>query len=272
MRKTIVVLFNLCIVLVACNNPAPQVIPQVTVTPPRMDALLACDDNQRITVGDYILFNNVWNKGAETDYMQCVFAQKDTPPAVMGWRWDWPGTERQIKAYPEVMVGNSPWDDEPATGELPVPVSDRDFFVIYDASMQAAGRWNVALEMWLTSDLPPTEQNITDEVMIWVDAGELTPGPPTYDILTIDDAVYSLHISRSHVDESGGSTANWSYIAFYSRKPQLVATLNMGKFLHYLVENEIIRADRYVASIEMGIEVASGQGEFVLSSYEIVLP
>jgi hypothetical protein len=272
MRKTMVVLLNLCMVLVACHAPAPQVVSQLTVTPQSVDALLACDDNQRITVGDYILYNNVWNKGEETGYMQCVFAQKDTPPAVMGWRWDWPGTGRQIKAYPEVMVGNSPWDDVSATGKLPVPVSDRDLFVAYDTSVQAAGRWNVALEMWLTSDLPPAEQNITDEVMIWVDAGELTPGPPTYDILTIDDAMYSLHISLSHGDESGGSAANWSYIAFYSREPQLAATLNLGKFLGYLLANEIIQEDRYIASIEMGTEVASGQGEFVLSTYEIMFP
>jgi hypothetical protein len=190
----------------------------------------------------------------------------------MGWRWDWPGTGRQIKAYPEVMVGNSPWDDVPATGALPVPVSARDFFVTYDASMQAAGRWNVALEMWLTSGLPPAEGNITDEIMIWVDANELTPGPPTYDILSIDRAKYSLHISYSHGDASGGSAESWSYIAFYSREPQLAATLNIGKFLGHLLENGIIQDDRYIASIEMGTEVASGTGEFVLSTYEITLP
>ena len=271
MRRTIVVrLFSLCMVLVACN--VPQDPPRPQETPQSVDALLACEDYQRIIVGDYILYNNVWNKGQRTDYMQCVFAQTDTPLTVMGWRWDWPGTGRQIKAYPEVMVGNSPWDDAPATGSLPVPVSDRDLFVTYDASVQAKGRWNVALEMWLTSDLPPTDQNITDEVMIWLDASELVPGPPTYDIMMIDGVNYSLHVSRGHGDASGGSAANWSYIAFFSREPVLAATLNVGKFLRYLLENEIIQKDRYVASIEMGTEVASGEGEFVLSTYEIMLP
>ena len=97
MRKTIVVLlFCLCMVLVACN--VPQNSPPLQETPQSVDALLACEDNQRIIVGDYILFNNVWNKAEWTDYMQCVFAQTDTPPTVMGWRWDWPGTGRQIKA------------------------------------------------------------------------------------------------------------------------------------------------------------------------------
>jgi hypothetical protein len=271
MRKTIVVLLcSLCMGLVACN--APQHTPRPQDTPQSVETILACADNQRIAIGDYILINNVWNKGQQTDYMQCVFSQSDAPPAVMGWRWDWPGMERQIKAYPEIMVGDSPWDDAPTTGDLPVPVSDRDLFVTYAASVQATGRYNVALEMWLTSDLPPAEGNITDEVMIWVDAHELTPGPPTYDIVTIDGAKYSLHIRYNHGDASGGSAATWSYIAFYSRQPQYAATLNIGKFLGYLLENDIIQKNRYVASIEMGTEVASGKGEFVLSTYDVTVP
>jgi hypothetical protein len=269
-KIAVLMTFILCMVLLACTAPLPP--RQPTETPQNLETLLTCGDNQRIVVGDYVLNNNVWNKGEETDYMQCVFAQRDTPPAVMGWRWAWPGTGRQVKAYPEVMVGNSPWDDAPTTGELPVPVTDRDIFVTYDASVQASGRWNVALEMWLTSALPPAEGNITDEVMIWVDANELTPGPPTYDILMIDGAKYSLHISYGHGDASGGSAASWSYIAFYSRESQLAATLNLGKFLDYLLENEIIQENRYVASIEMGTEVASGTGEFVLSNYAITMP
>jgi hypothetical protein len=126
--------------------------------------------------------------------------------------------------------------------------------------------------MWLTSDIPPTEHNITDEVMIWVDANALTPGPPTYDILSIDGAKYSLHVRLNHGDVSGGSDVSWSYIVFYSREPQRTATLNLGKFLRYLLENSIIPQDRYIASLEMGTEVASGKGELIFNTYEVMLP
>lgn len=268
-KTLIVLLFILCLVLVACDSAIEPLRPQETPHNERIDTLLACEDNKRIVLGDYILHNNVWNKGDRTDYTQCVFAQSDTPSAVMGWRWAWPGTGKQVKAYPEVMYGNSPWDDEPPTGRLPVPVSVRDLFVTYDASIQATGIWNVALEMWLTSSLSPAEENITDEVMIWIDADGMVPGSSVYDTMTLDGMDYYLVIYKGHGDNSGGSSARWSYIAFVSREPMLSGTLNIGSFLDYLLQNEIIEPDRYIASIELGTEVASGEGEFILSAFEI---
>jgi len=284
MRKpNAAVLLCTYLILVGCGSPQAQTL-KPTVQPaeetptrmptptPRIDALLACEDFERIVVGDYVLNNNVWNKGQRTDYTQCVFAQGDIPPAIMGWRWDWPGSGRQIMAYPEVMYGDSPWDDHSPTGALPLPVEDCELLVTYDASQQASGRWNVALEMWLTSSLPPAEDNITDEVMIWVDDHDLVPGPPLHSLVTIDGYKYSLHVRRGHGDESGGSSATWSYIAFFAREPQLSGTLDMAKFLDYLLENEVIAQGRYVASLELGTEVASGEGEFTLRTYEISVP
>lgn len=269
MKKTMATLLFLCVSLIACSQ---STVPTPTATPSPVDTLLTCEDHARIRVGDFVLHNNVWNKGDRTDYTQCVFAQSDVYPTTFGWRWDWPGTGRQIKAYPEVMLGDSPWDNEPPTGQLPLPVSESDIVVTYDASIEASGNWNVALEMWLTNDPTPTEQNITDEVMIWVAEQGLVPGPPTYAIVTIDDVKYSLHVAQGHGDESGGSAATWSYIAFYAREPQLSGTLNLRKFLDTLVENGIIEQDRYVASLELGTEVASGTGEFILSMYAVALP
>ncbi len=283
MRKIIaILLFCLCLAGGACSGPQEIPLPQVTdaTTPPSASpeptqtvyALSTCADYERINVGDYILHNNVWNKGNRTDYTQCVFAQSVTPPTTMGWRWEWPGAAGEIQAYPEVMFGDSPWDAEPPTGGLPLPVSDRDLLVTYTASISATGKWNVAFDMWLTSDPAPAEQNITDEVMIWVDASDLMPGPLVYDIVAFDGITYTVHVAPGHRDASGGSSATWSYIAFKTRAPLLSGTLNMGHFLGYLLEQHIIEKDRYIASLEFGTELESGTGEFVLSAYEITVP
>lgn len=236
------------------------------------EPLVTCEDYERIIVGDYMLNNNVWNKGDRTDYTQCVFAQSNTSPTTMGWRWDWPGTGGQVQAYPEIMFGDSPWDDEPPTGPLPLPVSECDLVVTYDASLQAEGTWNLAFEMWLTSDPSPAEQNITDEVMIWVDVNGLAPGGPLNGTAELDGVEYRVYVARGHGDESGGSSATWSYIAFVTRDPMLSGTLKMKSFLDYLLEKGIIEKDRYVASLELGNEVVSGKGELVLSKYEVTLP
>jgi predicted esterase len=285
MRKTIaILLFCLSLTLAACDGPqavsSPPVGETATVPVPASDvpptpvsyALSSCTDYERIKVGDYILNNNVWNKGDRTDYTQCIFAQSDTPPAAMGWRWDWPGDAREIQTYPEVMFGDSPWDAESPTGGLPLPVSGGDLLVTYDASIEATGKWNVAFEMWLTSDPAPAEQNITDEVMIWVARSDLMPGPLVYDIVAFDDITYTVHIAPGHGDASGGSSATWDYIAFVTRKPLLSGILNMGHFLDYLVEKQVIEQDRYVASLELGTEIESGKGEFNLSTYKITSP
>lgn len=283
MRKTIaILLLCLCLASGACSGPKEVPLPQATdvATLPSASpeptqtvyAHSACGDYERINVGDYILNNNVWNKGDRTDYTQCVFAQSTTPPTTMGWRWDWPGDAREIQAYPEVMFGDSPWDAEPPTGELPLPVSDRDLLVTYTASIEATGKWNVAFDLWLTSSPSPAEQNITDEVMIWVAANDLMPGPLVYDIVAFDGITYTVHVKPGHGDASGGSAATWSYIAFKTREPLLSGTLNMGHFLGYLLEKQVIGQDRYIASLEFGTELRSGSGEFVLSAYEITLP
>ena len=283
MRKNATILaLSLCLILVACDRPPATPLPANELTPPPTPiphtptpityALSACADFERIRVGDYILHNNVWNKGDRTDYTQCVFAQSDTLPTMMGWRWDWPGNAREIQAYPEVMVGDSPWDAEPPTGGLPLPVSARDVLVTYTASIEATGKWNIALEMWLTGGSVPTETNITDEVMIWVAASGLVPGPPLYDTVTFDGVVYEVYIAPGHGDASGGSAAVWQYIAFMTEEPLLSATLNMSHFLDYLVEKQVIEPDRYIASLELGTEIRSGQGEFILSTYEVTTP
>ena len=283
MRKTIAILL-LCVCLTrgACNGPQESPLPQITdaATLPSESpaptqtayAHSACGDYERIKVGNYILNNNVWNKGDRMDYTQCIFAQSTTPPTTMGWRWDWPGDAREIQAYPEVMFGDSPWDAEPPTGGLPLPVSDRDLLVTYTASIEATGKWNVAFDLWLTSSPSPAEQNITDEVMIWVAANDLMPGPLVYDIVAFDGITYTVHVKPGHGDASGGSAATWSYIAFKTREPLLSGTLNMGHFLGYLLEKQVVGQDRYIASLEFGTELRSGSGEFVLSAYEITLP
>ncbi len=277
MRKSIAVLtVCLCLTLAACGRSQETAPPQTAIVQEPLETpqpdLSTCADFERIRIGDYILNNNVWNKGDRTDYTQCIFAHSETPPTTMGWRWDWPGDAREIQAYPEVMVGDSPWDAEPVTGGLPLPVGARDVLVTYTAAISATGQWNVAFEMWLTSDPAPAEQNITDEVMIWVARNDLMPGPLVYDKVTFDGVAYTVHVAPGHGDASGGSAATWQYIAFVAREPQLSGKLNMNHFLDYLVEKQVIEPDRYIASLELGTEIRSGKGEFILSAYEVITP
>ena len=277
MRKNIVILtFCLCLILTACGRSQETAPPQTAIVqePPKtpQPALSTCADFERIHIGDYILNNNVWNKGDRTDYTQCIFAHGDTPPTTMGWRWDWPGDAREIQAYPEVMLGDSPWDAEPVTGGLPLPIGARDVLITYTAAISATGQWNMAFEMWLTSDPAPADHNITDEVMIWVARNDLMPGPLVYDKVTFDGVAYTVHVAPGHGDASGDSAATWKYIAFVTREPQLSGTLNMSHFLDYLVEKQVIEPDRYIASLELGTEIRSGAGEFILSAYEVTMP
>ena len=93
-RMFVTILLGPCLAVVACNG-SPRA-PHVQTPTPSPEPLVACEDYERIVVGDYVLNNNVWNKGERTDYTQCVFAQGDAPPTAMGWHWNWSGTGCQV--------------------------------------------------------------------------------------------------------------------------------------------------------------------------------
>ncbi len=224
-------------------------------------------DGHQLRTPHFTYLNNAWGRGDITDYEQCLLKRVVGDNTEYGWRWRWPQGTGGVKAYPEVIHGHVPWWRHPLTlSDLPRRISSiNKLQVNYDVEMTVQGVYNLAFEMWLTIEKPPT-RNITHEIMIWVDR---TFEPQSREFLVtqveIDGVAYDLYINP----EFGHFESPFKYIAFASHTDQFRGTLNFEKFLNYLVDNGHLTADHYVNSVELGNEVIEGTGETWIKKLQI---
>ena len=236
-----------------------------------------CDDEYLLKTTGFTYSNNAWGKGDITDYEQCLLKRVAGDSTTYGWRWRWPlgpGGTGIVKAYPEVIFGHKPLGHPPVprtAPDLPRRISDVERLrVDFDVEMTVQGFYNLAFEMWIVSDVCPEldEKNITHEVMIWMDR---TIGPNTegveHKVAEIDGAVYDVYFDYD-LEHAGSGTESVT-ITFLSREKRRRGTLDLLKFLHYLVDENRLSSDRYVTSVELGNEIVEGTGEVWLKRYVI---
>ena len=128
--------------------------------------------------------------------------------------------------------------------------------------MAADGDYNLAFDLWITNDNPPTPEGTTHEVMIWVDRTDWAPSGPEHHVaeVEIDGSEFGLFVREN---------PRWRYIAFAKYTDQFSGTLHLDRFLDYLVEHEIVPDDHYLAVVELGNEVLEGEGEVWFKTFEV---
>jgi hypothetical protein len=236
-----------------------------------------CGDYSQIEANDYIVFNNVWGKDespAVTDYAQCLFSQGDGPDAVMGWSWRWPDSDSwQVRAYPEIMAGDTPWGDTFTGHGFPVDI-DADVSFSFDLDLLADdnGVYNFAPEVWLTTDDTPASDEIAYEVMIWLDYNNMTPAG-TEQANRYYDPLYGfpfeVWVNEDHTP-GGGTDEQWTYIALRSRATIHSGTIAIHPMMDHLRAEGIISDDvYYYAGVEVGNEIVHGTGTAVIRDFSV---
>ncbi len=221
-----------------------------------------CEDFARIPVGEYLLDNNVWGKGDSLDYRQCVWADLTSNPLRAGWSWSWPTFNKKVKAYPEIHYGWD-WDKKFTTPKLPLKVNKIDKIQAkYDISTSAEGAYNLAFDLWLTKASFPTRDNLSREVMIWVDGTQKHNTDSTQvGRFKIDGEDYDLFINHDW--------NYWTYFAFVKVIAQPKGTLNIHEFLFFLKNAGYISPNESLVEIEIGNEIWLGKGQTIVNSYSI---
>lgn len=220
-----------------------------------------CGDFARIPVRDYLLDNNVWGKSDASDYQLCVWADTVISPLKAGWSWSWQSSNGKVRAYPEIHYGWD-WEKKFTTHKLPIKVNKiKEVQVTYDVTTSAEGLFNLAFDLWLTKASFPTRNNLSREVMIWVDGTKKNPGATLVGRFSIDDGEYDLFIEHDW--------NSWTYFAFVRVVPKLKGTLSIHKFLHFLKNAGYISPNEFLVEIEIGNEIWTGKGETVVNSYSI---
>lgn len=251
------------------SAPAPRAVtlPTEPATPfahPADDTLrfnMLCNESVTAASGSYVIENNVWGKGALTDWSQCVGATNSPRRGLAArWTWDWKYQGDNVKAYPEVVFGHKPGTARSTTPLLPRKLGEvRRVVMDYDISTKRNGTGNLSVDIWLTDTPAPTTfavPPITHEVMIWLEIfGPMYAGGDQIDTVSIHGIPY-----RVYVGEKFG--LGWRYIAFKPENTpmQPVAQLDLMPYLLYLETKGLVSPESYLANINLGNEIISGAG------------
>jgi len=220
--------------------------------------------------GRYRLFNNEWNsKAIVGPYRQLVFIKEENGKSLFGWVWKVQNGEASA-TYPEIQAGFSPWNGEvvPDSG-FPFRVGTKKLVVSYDFNLAASGKYDVALESWIVSALPPSKNTITHEVvMLLANEGMPVAGERVAQT-SMQGNAWSVYVDKSHRDAAGNYTNTWALISLVAEKPILRGPLDVSEVLDYLVKNGHLDGQAYVANLELGTNIMRGTGNAVVRDFAI---
>ena len=267
-------LFLVCLILTACTPPASTWIKPETQT-------LACQRYSVVELEGHALFNNVWNLDAAKDFpwKQCLEQKLDTTEPVYGWSWHWPAKGRDIFAYPQVKVGTSPWTPNTKKDpRFPVLIKDiNSLQVSHELEATVQGEFNVATSMWLTntSEIGDKQNSgiIVAELMIWTYATEnhMTPAGKKVGYVEEGGNKWSVWLHEDWADVSGQHENKWVYLTFKAEHSNLRASFDVRHLLKTPLIAHLNMQDMYIADIEVGTEIMSGDGLVWVKDFNVRL-
>jgi len=229
----------------------------------RNDAVF-CEEYATVNINDsYYLHNNVWGFYAasyDSAFTQCIFY--DTiQPSNIGWKWELEGTSK-YPSYPRVGYGWNPWFEESTSSELPMKIGALSSVTSsFDFDYSFSGKYNTSFDIWLTSSEIPHEDNISAEIMIWLDANTLPETPITIENLLIENKTYSFYKNTDWYD--------YPFFVFLQKDTSWNGQFSIYPFLRYLLDNNHISNEYFLADIEFGNEIWSGTGCMEIENYKI---
>jgi hypothetical protein len=220
--------------------------------------------------------NNQWGRGkAQGPFEQCLLKRTVDGKKQRGWTWSFPGTDRSVFSYPEIVFGWKPWTGGKSTHPaLSTRVGDfKKLTLIYDVESEATGSYNLAPEVWIINrdvhSAPAAPSAIRAEVMFWVDSGGVSqPGGSPVGNPVVNGQAYELWNQDGAVGD-GASGASWRLLSFKWPSRQLKGSIDIPAFMRVLVDAKLIDPNHYIATIEFGNEVCGGTGTTWVKHFEV---
>jgi hypothetical protein len=240
-------------------NKAPLVKPTIDSSDPlsvlESQIPIVRNDWARMEAGPYYVHNNVWNKAGVSRYFQAVGIKPLSDGAVSaGWAWRWPEMNR-VMAFPELVMGKSPWAATSSHPKLPSQLGDIERFAVdVDLEHQGWGVRGTALQIWLTDDSLAEPQTIRHEVMVWL-RNDGVPVKGWMADLQISGASYTLAD-----DPDLGMDLKWKVFSLFRAEALEKGPLELLPIFDYLVGKGLIDKKEWVASVHLGTEIRGGSG------------
>ncbi len=231
-------------------------------------------DSALLPVSESVLYNNVFGKGDIANYKQSVFRGKDDT----GWDWDWPESgSRAIKGYPEVLVGRSPWSDAggvagtPGLGagdQLPRRLSEVHLTIDFDFSTVASGLWLESFDFWITRSDHPGTKDIVSNLCIWTMNHGLKPSDAykgRHATLKIGGRTYEATFETPQEQPA----KPWKTLFLLDTEPRSKGSRELGPLVDALIANGLAKPTDFLATAELGSEVAHGKGRTTLRVFRL---
>lgn len=232
--------------------------------------------NQIVKFGPFQLVNNVWNtdglvsgKNFWQRISYDVVAFHSAHHGILkdiDFSWWYAGNgDAGVRAYPEVIVGQSPWDGEPSS-DFASRIGDlKTFdvtFEVHTPTGHAAPGSNIAFDIWLTKGPARGPEAITTEVMIWLSSRGMGGADEKTGRFYFDGL--KGHISVREDFTAGTAGGTWRYIALFLDEDYLKGSLDLNTILQALIARGLVSEDDWVTGYELGAEVVSGSGRMTL--------
>jgi hypothetical protein len=225
--------------------------------------------------GPYHYQNNMWAEGkAKGPFEQCIVARKSAGKTQLGWTWNWPGYEPLGFGYPEIIFGWKPWSERSTTPALPLRISEiRALTLRYAVATEHTGKAALSMSMFVTdssSASAPNPQSIVAELVLWLDYPEqATPVGTRTAQFEVAGTSYELWYTPQHGDRGDGK--GWELFYLKGSNHQRKGTIQLQPLLAWLSTQNLLRNDRFVASVELGNELMGGSGTTWVQDFDVVV-
>lgn len=225
--------------------------------------------------GKYTVTTNVWNPSAAGSFSECIKAKHDNVTGLIDavTTWSVQESNNQVMSFPNFAYG---WrvgtDQGSTTKKLPATLDKLE-------DIQASGKvdtvcapgvecvMNTAFDLLFSNTAKPDTWPPTGELMVWVqatckhcNAGKLV------EVVSIDGVKFEVY--KGQVTPPTG-TASWTYVAYVAESTVTQFNFNMKNFVADSLKRGYLKPSDYLAVVELGTEITSGQGSTTLSGYSI---
>jgi hypothetical protein len=239
------------------KNPSTASFPTV----PERRIVKRSEDFALLSFDDGVLYNNVFAKGAIQNAFQQVFLDGNQ----FGWEWDWPeNSDPAVKTYPEVILGRSPWSKAQHGSQLPCALEKVRYVLDFDFTTEAEGSWSESIDFWITNKPDPEVKDITCNLCLWTSRHQLEGDyRGSHETLKIGDRTYEA-IVETPADQPAKA---WNTLFFIDTEARSRGSLELRPLVETLMERGLAKPDHFLATAELGNEVAYGKGRTIVQKF-----
>ena len=232
-------------------------------TGPERRMVKRSEDFALLSFDDGVLYNNVFAKGDIQNVFQQVFLDGNR----FGWEWDWPeNTGPSVKTYPEVILGRSPWSKAEYDSQLPCALEKVRFVLDFDFTTEAEGSWSESFDFWITDKTHPESKDITCNLCLWTRTHQLEGVyRGSHETVKIGGRTYEA-IIETPADQPAKT---WKTLFVIDTEPRSQGSLELQPFMEILIERGLAKPDRFLATAELGNEVAYGKGRTIVQKFSL---